>query len=87
MTYEGTVCFVHEKGYFFIKKDGRQIFCHLRNWSEVDVPNKGDRVCFEIAKASNPKHGFEAVNVRPINAPEIGPGLDTLVAGGSNVPA
>ena len=41
---------VKEKGYWFILYEGRRIYCHVSNWSELEMPNVGDSVTFELGR-------------------------------------
>jgi hypothetical protein len=56
---------IKDRGYFFILYEGRRIFCHVSNWSELEMPLVNDRVSFEVGPAKKPKYTFEAVNVQP----------------------
>jgi cold shock CspA family protein len=75
----GTVVhLVKEKGYWFILFEGRRIFCHVSNWSEVEMPSVGDHVSFELGPARQTSFSHQAINVTPA---EINAGLKTLAGG------
>jgi cold shock CspA family protein len=67
---------VKDRGYWFILFEGRRIFCHVSNWSQVEFPAIGDRVSFEFGPARQSNFQDQAVNVRP----EIAAGADALKA-------
>ena len=75
----GTVVHVvKDKGYWFILFEGRRIFCHASNWTELEFPAVGDRVSFELGPARQTNFSHQAINVRP---DEVSAGLKALAGG------
>ena len=68
---------VKDKGYWFILFEGRRIFCHASNWSELEFPAVGDQVSFELGPARQTNFQHQAVNVQP----EPSAGIQALAAG------
>lgn len=65
---------VKDRGYWFILFQGRRIFCHVSNWSQVEFPAIGDLVSFEFGPARQSNFQDQAVNVRP----DVTAGVDAL---------
>jgi cold shock CspA family protein len=73
----GTVVHVeNQRGYFFIHYDGGRIFCHVAQWSELEMPLLNEQVSCEIGPARKPQYQFEAANARPSQSA----GLKALIA-------
>jgi cold shock CspA family protein len=65
-----------ERGYgWFRVSNGRDYFCHIKNWLEADAPTVGREVEFEVGPGFNGKKE-QAVNARYMHA-----GADALKAG------
>jgi hypothetical protein len=55
---------VEDGGYFWILYKQRRVFAHVEQWSELEFPQEGNVVTFEVGPAK-PPHRFQAVNVQP----------------------
>jgi hypothetical protein len=80
-TYIGRVTRVLiERGFFFVTYGERELFCHVRSWSELDFPKVGEAVSFEVIPSRNSRFQFEASNARPIvaAAQNVQEGANTL---------
>jgi cold shock CspA family protein len=70
--YVGAVIHVnHGGGFFFIFYEGRRIFCHASQWSELKLPRTADIVSFSIGPGRK-GHIFEAIAVKPATSAEQG---------------
>lgn len=56
---------VPEGGYFWILYKERRVFSHIDYWSELEFPQEGDAVSFEVGPAK-PPYKFQAINVQPL---------------------
>jgi cold shock CspA family protein len=74
----GTVVHVvKDRGYWFILFEGRRVFCHISNWSELEFPAVGDRVSFELGSPRKNTYQQQAVSIRP----EPNAGIQALATG------
>ena len=73
---------VEAGGYFWIIYKTRRIFCHIANWTELELPQTGDPVIFEVGPANKPPHRIQAINVLPVIA--VQPVQSINKVGGAN---
>ena len=80
--YTGSVTRVFgERGFFFVTFGERQIFAHVKQWSELAYPKVGDPVTFEVRASRDTRHQWEAFNVKPVTtAPDVQTGASALAA-------
>ena len=79
--YTGSVTRVFgERGFFFVTFGERQIFAHVKQWSELAYPKVGDPVTFEVRASRDTRHQWEAFNVKPVTAPDVQIGAATLAS-------
>jgi hypothetical protein len=72
-----------DKGYWFILLNGQRIFCHIKHYSEIYPPQRGQLLSFELAPPRHAGLGPEAVNVRPATKEELNThvGINALAGG------
>ncbi len=64
-----------EHGYgWFRVSNGKDYFCHIKNWSETDAPEVGRAVEFEIGP------GFRGKKEQAVNARFVHAGVNALAA-------
>jgi hypothetical protein len=56
---------VPERGFMFVSFGERQLFLHLKQWSEIEYPKVGQQIAYDIAPSKDPRYKWEAVNARP----------------------
>jgi hypothetical protein len=77
VTYIGVVKRVHERGFFFIFYNGREIFCHISKWGAFELPVTGQQVSFNVIPSRDIRHQYEATNCQPYTVQEGAAALAT----------
>jgi hypothetical protein len=72
-----------DRGYWFVLFNGQRIFCHISNYSEIDVPPVGKLLSFSLTTGHHPELGPQAINIRPATKEELNTrvGINALAGG------
>jgi hypothetical protein len=70
-----------DRGFWFVLFNGQRVFCHISNYSEVDVPPVGKLLSFELSAGHRPELGPQAVKIRPATKEELNACVDALAGG------
>lgn len=82
--YVAPVAYVAQgnRSFWFVLWNGRRIYCHISNYSELQPPRIGDWLSFELGPGRRPELGEMAINIRPAKKEKLHVGADSLRAGG-----
>ena len=57
-----------DRGFFFILCEGQRYFAHISNWTELDLPDIGTKVSFELGPGRSDPTKQQAVMIKPVEA-------------------